>query len=501
VFSELRLQEVAFHFRGNPLIVSSAAFFSTYNVRKIRNHTTLRRGISGAVTAIIVVILVAAVGVGAYYVGTSTAPSPATTTTTTTTTASTVIQTPVTITVWETYAPSSSKSSEFGAFNASLTAFKLAYPWITVNVQTHAFGSEQSDFTTASLANQAPDVIRVSNDWTGAFVAEGFLTPINSFVNSTFLSNYFNASIADYSYGGHLWGLPENVNGLGLYYNKALVPTPPTTTDQLVGMAQSITKYDSTCKITTAGIVMANAGGFESGYEWWPFLAGFGGSVFSTTNPTMPVINSSQAVASVEFLDGLVTNPNPNTSCDGVMPPSIDSTTALNLFTSGQAGMLIDGPWDASTINSSGISFGVTAMPTVTSTGLPLAPFLGSQGWEIASGKSSAETLASFEFISFITNFNSQKNLVTLAGDLPANPNLAKDPSVTGNPIDVGFLAQAATSSAAVNIPEMGIVYSNLGGPLGLAEPSTSTSPVSAAQIQMQLNAAEAACIRAIGSA
>lgn len=467
-------------------------------MRKIpKGNTTLRRGISNAVVAIVIVILVVVVGAGVYAYTASTVKG----TTTTVISTATSTETPVTITVWETYAPSTSVNSEFGAFNKSLAAFETAYPWITVDVQTHPFSSEQSDFTTASLANQAPDVIRVSNDWTGAFVAEGFLQPINSFVNSTFLSQYFNASIADYQYGGHLWGLPENINGIGLIYNKALVPTPPTTTDQLVSDAQSITKYSSSCQITTAGIVMANAGGFESGYEWWPFLAGFGGSVFNASNPTQPVINSSAAVASVEFLDGLVTNPNGSTGCNGVMPPSFDSTSALNMFTSGNAGMLIDGPWDLGPINSSGISYGVTALPTVSSTGLSLAPFLGSQGWEIASGKSAAVTQASFDFIAFITNYNSQKNLVSLSGDLPANAALASDTSVFTYSGDVGFLTQAASSSPAVNIPEMGIVYSDLGGPLGLAEPSTSTSPVTAATIQTQLNSAEAACIRDIGSA
>jgi arabinogalactan oligomer / maltooligosaccharide transport system substrate-binding protein len=459
--------------------------------------TSQRRGISTAIAAIIIVILVVAVGAGVYLVTASTVTGKTTTVYET----SSATHTPVTITVWETYAPSSSVNSEFGAFNKSLAAFEVAYPWITVNVETQPFSSEQSDFTTASLANQAPDVIRVSNDWTGAFVAEGFLEPINSFVNSTFLSNYFNASITDYQFQGHLYGLPENINGLALIYNKALVPTPPTTTDQMVSMAQSTTKYSSSCQITTAGITMANAGGFESGYEWWPFLAGFGGTVFNTTNPTQPVINSSAAVSSVEFLDGLVTNSNPGTGCNGVMPPSFDSTSALDMFTSGNAGMLIDGPWDLGTINSSGISYGVTALPTVSSTGLSLAPFLGSQGWEISSGKSAAVTQASFDFIAFITNYNSQKNLVSLSGDLPANPTLASDTSVFTYPSDVGFLTQAATSSPAVNIPQMGVVYSDIGGPLGLAEPSTNSSPVSAATIQAQLSNAEATCLRDIGGA
>jgi arabinogalactan oligomer/maltooligosaccharide transport system substrate-binding protein len=485
-------------------------------VRKIaKGNSSLRSGISTTVTAVIIIILVVAVGAGVYYYTASTVPGSTTTATSisigTTTSISTVTKTPtqspVTITVWETYAPSSSKASEFGAFNESLTAFKAAYPWITVNVQTHPFGSEQADFTTSSLANQAPDVIRVSNDWTGALVAEGFLTPVDQFANSTFFSQYFPASIADYQFRGHTWGLPENINGLALFYNKNLVKTLPTTTTQWVSMAQSLTKYDSSCKITQAGIVFNFAGGIGGGYWWWPFLQGFGGTVFDPTNPAKPTVNSSAAVASVAFLDSLATDVNPDSSagCHGVMPAATGYGDADTLFQAGNAAFLINGPWDESAVNASltklSIPFGVAALPTVASTGKPLAPFIGSQGWEIASGKSAAETLASWQFISFITNYNSQKNLATLSGDLPSNAALAKDPAITANPYTVGFLAQAATSSPAVNTPEMGIVYSNIGTYLGNAEPTSNTSPVTQATIQAQLTQAEKVIIAAIGSA
>jgi len=497
-------------------------------VRKDFERTKLKRGFSTAIVAIVIIILVIAAGATAYYYATSTVKGTTATSTvvstkvTTGTSVTTAISTsvttvvstvapthtPVTITVWETYAPSSSVDSEFGAFNKSLTAFEAAYPYITVNVQTHPSSSEQADFTTASLANQAPDVIRAANDWTGAFVAEGFVTPIDQFMNSTFTSQYFPASIADYQFLGHTYGLPENINGLALIYNKALfaaagITSPPTTTAQLVSDAQAMTKYDSTCKITTAGIAFNAAAGFGSGYWWWPFLDGFGGSVFQATNPAMPTINSSAAVSSVEFLNSLVTDPNPGTGCNGVMSPGTDYGTAETMFDTGHAAMTINGPWEISAINSSlsalGDKFGVVALPTVSSTGMPLAPFIGSQGWEIASGKPADVTAASFKFISWMTNYNSQKNLVVLAGDLPSNKALANDPAVTSNAADVGFLAQAALSAPAVNTPEMGVVYSNIGA-LGAAEPTSATTPVTAATIQSTLNAIESTTLKAIGS-
>ena len=471
--------------------------------KELVKDSSQRRGISTAIAAVVIVVLVVAVGAGVYYytsssvTGTTTTNIQTQTQVHTTTAIQTVTasktQTPVTITVWEQYAPSSSAQSEFGAFNKSLTAFKAAYPWITVNVQTHPDSSIRSDFVTASLAGQAPDIMRGPNDQTGALVAGGFITPIDSFVNSTFLSQYFPAAVEDFQFQGHTWGLAENTNFLALVYNKALVPTPPTTTDQLLSMAKAITKTDSTGKITTAGIAFNYAGGLGGGYWWWPFLNGFGGSVFQSGNPKVPTVNSSQAVASVQFVNSLVNA--------GVMPAASDYGTADSLFVSGHAGMIINGPWDVPTYQGNkSLNFGVAPLPMVSSTGKPLAPFVGAQGWWIASGKSAAETQASFDFIAWMTNFNSQKNMAQATPDLPSNAALAKDPLIANDPIRAGFLAQAATGAQAVNTPEMSVVYANIGSYLSAAQPSSAGTTITAAQIQSQLNQAEAAIIRAIGS-
>jgi arabinogalactan oligomer/maltooligosaccharide transport system substrate-binding protein len=405
--------------------------------------------------------------------------------------------TPVTITVWETYAPTWNVNSEIGAFNQSLAAFEAAYPYIKVNVQYHGFSLIENDFISASKVNAAPDAIRIANDWTG--VLAPFLAPIDAFGNAKLFSQYYSSALGGYRFGSHTYGLPENANMLALIYNRALVPNPPTTTDQMVKMAQSITTYDSSCNIVTAGIAFNAAGGFGSGYWWWPFLYGFGGSVFSPTNPSHPTVNSLSAVLSVMFADSLVTGQNPGTSCNGVMPPQMDYTTAETMFDNGHAAMLINGPWAISDIQSYGINFGVAPLPTVGLTQRPLSPFVGSQGWAIASGKPVAETAAAWKFIAWMTDYDAQKRLYMLAGDLPSNIALSGDPVVISNPAEEGFLAQEARGTPAINSPNMPIVYSDIGSPLGAAEPMSSKTWVSPFQIFNQLTTAEKTIIKDIG--
>jgi len=469
-------------------------------VRKISKGNSLRRGISTAIIAVIAVILVVAVGAGVYFYTASTV-TPSTTTnistsigTTTKVSTVTVGPSPVTISVVETYAPSASPKSELGAFNKSLAAFEAAYPYITVNIVTKGFSNTESDFETAALAGKAPDIVRGPGDWTGTLAAEGTITPLDGFVNSTFLGQYQPNAVQDYSYNGHVWGLAENVNYLVLIYNKALVSTPPTTLDQLLATAQSITKTDQTGKITTAGFVFASS----DMYQWAGWLKGFGGNFFGTTasGKPIPTVNSSYAVSSIQFINSLINQYK-------VMPPGTTWDTMRNLFLSGHAGMMIDGQWEFSSIkqaNATVPSYGVAPLPTVTSTGIKLAPFIGSQGWYIASGKPAAETAAAFKFVSWMTSAQSQKNLITMAGDLPSITALASDPSVTGNPDAVGSLAELAQGQPTPNTPELGALWTPVGGALGLAEPTTASQNITAAQIQGYLNTAETSAIKTIES-
>lgn len=429
-----------------------------------------KRGISNTIIALIALIIVVIV-VAAVYVVTLPPPTPPK-----------PQHAQVSLTIWHTYAPG---SAELTAFNQTIAAFEAAYPYITLNVEMHPFSSAQADFVTASLANKAPDVLRESHDWTGALVAQGFLAPIDPYVNATFLSNYFPVAVSDYQYNGKTWGLPENINFLALVYNKALVPTPPATTDDLIRIAQNITVKDSTGKITTAGIV------FPVEMYWFGgFLTGFGGSVFDSAHK--PTMNSTAAVNAVNFINDLIAKYQ-------VMPVGSTGDVMSNLFNSGHAGMIIDGPWDIGNWKKAGINYGIAPLPTVTATGMPMAPFIGSQGWVIASGKNANVTEAAFLFIAFVTNFDAQKRMVQTAGDLPANQLLAQDSSVTGNPDAVGYLAQAARGSQFPNFPQMGAVW----GPVDTAFSSCVVSDLTktpAMTPRDALNKAEKDILTALGT-
>lgn len=423
---------------------------------------------------------------------TSTATSIATATTVLTSTAVSTVsapQTPVTLTVWVTYSPG---STEYTAFNDTIAGFETTYPYIHLNIEDHSASSAESDFVTASLANQAPDVLRAASDWTGSLVEAGFLTPLTAFVNSTYLSQFFPAALQDYTYEGHLYGLPENINGLALVYNKAMLPNgPPTTTSQLLSECPSLTKTNSSGAISTACIVFP----VDSGYWWWPFLTGFGGVIFNPTNPNQPELNTTAALQSIEFRNSFIN--------DGYMPYNTCCGTMTSMFATGHAAMIIDGPWDEGTYNNDSAlpdGYGIAPLPTVSSTGLPMSPLIGAQGWVIASGKPAAETAAAFKFVAWFTDQQHQLDEFNLAGDLPSNALLANSSTITSSPLAEGYLKQAALSAATPNTPAMSEAYTATGAYLITGAPTTPSQVITASDIQSILNSIESAILKAIGS-
>src|SRR6516225_8187460 len=111
----------------------------------------------------------------------------------------------------------------------------------TVQVVTKNFGDIESNLGTVSAAD-APDVITAAHDWTGQLAANGLVEPI-------FLSNATKAQFPAYtlnafSYGTavkKLYGVPTNVENIGLVVNTKLAKVP-TTFKQLEAEALQVKK-------------------------------------------------------------------------------------------------------------------------------------------------------------------------------------------------------------------------------------------------------------------
>ena len=131
---------------------------------------------------------------------------------------------PVTITFWE----QEGDTIDTDILDPLVNEFMAANSNITVE-RTH-YGNEElrTQFQTASLAGQAPDLFRGPNDPIGVFAAMGIVLPVTDMFDQAFLDTFLPGALAGGVLKGVKYGVPDVYgNHLMLLYNKKLVTKVP----------------------------------------------------------------------------------------------------------------------------------------------------------------------------------------------------------------------------------------------------------------------------------
>jgi multiple sugar transport system substrate-binding protein len=188
-----------------------------------------------------------------------------------------------------------SSGAEGDALNATLDAFKKAYPKITLDYQPIA-----TDYPTAMAAKfssgQPPDLFYVDSSVAPDWIDQGVLQELDTmtqergFDTSQFFPGYLDAFKGP---DGKTYGFPKDGNTLGMAYNTDMLTAagiqPPTTWDELKAAAEKLTtgKQKAFCLSPTLDRALA-------------FIYQNGGSLFSEDK-------KSNTVDSPEVADALKT--------------------------------------------------------------------------------------------------------------------------------------------------------------------------------------------------
>lgn len=460
------------------------------------------RGLGKTTAIAIVVVIVLIIAVAAYFATrtpsapptattsptTSSAPTQTTTTSTSTTTATqttTSLAPPfslssllnpnfvcnqllqgqtVTISVWDTYGP-----PEDAGFNATLAAFQSAYPCIKVQV-TRGVGIATANFISAAKAGQAPNVYRDTSDDAGKLFAAGLILNLSQYINPADIeASYIPISVNNFMLGTSIYGLPDNVNYIVMYYNKKYINN--TLTQKMFGVdvdQLNTNQLMQLCKFINSTYhvwCIAYGMGQEWGYRFAAWFAGFGGQIFAPNG--MPQLNSTAMVNALKFWYNM-------TYVWSYNAPGMTPSLEQQLFTQGEAAIIFDGPWDLKIYEKAlGPSLGAAPLPVVSQTGLRAAPFVGSTGWVVsvpkASGATQQQIYASLAFIAFVTSKEAEMNLWKYAGDIPAQKDAyaavmsqlssgALQPAYM-NDVYKGILEQAQYGQKFPNVPQMSFYW------------------------------------------
>ena len=357
---------------------------------------------------------------------------------------------PITLEVWHTFA---AESKEELVFLQAIASFEALNPSIEVEVALVPFGDADNLFMTAAQGGEAPDLMRLSSDQLGAIGevrVDGFplledlrphLTPAE---RGAFDARALNAM----RYGEPLYGIPASQDALSLVYNKAIFdargvayPDASWTQHDLLDAAQALTYQD------VQGLALP----VKSAYWWFGFQAGYNGTLFDETGTPRLASNGSadalQWMLDLELEHGVVAT---GTQIEGMK----------NQFIGSKAAMIVDGPWNWATYESSRLDIGQAMLPLIEETGERVAPLVTYKGWTVS--KQSTQKIAAVELALHLSSSEVQKAFALETYTLPTHTSLFSDTEVNGDSVLSGFMQQLEVGTPAPTTRGMAMVY----GPL-----------------------------------
>jgi arabinogalactan oligomer/maltooligosaccharide transport system substrate-binding protein len=328
---------------------------------------------------------------------------------------------PVTITFWE------QEGDDVDVFIDQLIAdFQAANPTITVERTHYENEALRDQFQTASLANAAPDLVRVPNDFAGPFSVLDIVAPVEDLFNQKFLDQFFKGALDPAMVAGTLWGVPDNYgNHLMLIFNKSLIAVAPATFEDLIAKAKEL----------TAGDVQGFAYNLNEPFWGAGFYGAFGGWPLDANDT--PTFNNQAFKDYLTFVAKL--------KSDGVVPAECDYNCADTLMKEGKAAMIINGDWSLGDYTTAlGANMGVAPVPPIN--GKPYTEMTAGKYFMVAKPvlDDPARKDAVTKFITFMTSADVQKQWLDQFKRLPSSIEVAKDPSISSDPVLAGSMAALA---------------------------------------------------------
>jgi len=293
-------------------------------------------------------------------------------------------------------------------------------------------------FQQAAGAGKGPDIFCWPHDRVGEWAKAGLLTPLrpSAKLKAESEEQAWNAL----SYRGRIWGYPIAIETTGLIYNKALVPTPPATWDELIALDK---------KLQASG-KHAVLWDYNKSFFSWPMIAGAGGVIFGKDaqgdfDPRKVDVNNEGALAGAQMIERLIK--------DGHMPKGARYSEMEAAFARGEVAMMISGPWAWDNAKKAKIDIGVAPIPAVIA-GKPSKSFVGVLGCMISAPSKNKDIAKEF-----IENHLMRPEALKILDanvpiGVPANKAFYAELSV--NPLIAASMTNARNGAPIPNIPEVG---------------------------------------------
>jgi arabinogalactan oligomer / maltooligosaccharide transport system permease protein len=305
----------------------------------------------------------------------------------------------------------------------------------------------RNDFIIAAYARQGPELVYGPSDMIGLLATLEVILPLEDLFEDEYLARFTDKGLVWYD--GHLYQIADKLgNHLALVYNKALVPEPPSTTDELIRIGRELTKdLTGNGRIDQYGLTW----NYIEPFFYIPFLSGFGGWVLDETQ-TRPTLDTEANVKGLKFIQDLRDKYR-------IIPRESDYEVADALFKEGRAGMIINGDWSWGSYLQAGLDIGVAPIPRVSETGLWAAPMVSTKGFSINENTDAEKLSIVLDIIRFLNEPENQLDATKRIKTFPTRIETYGDPVVTDDPILINSKRQIDVGIPMPVVPELRAIW------------------------------------------
>ena len=329
--------------------------------------------------------------------------------------------------------------------------FEKANPGITVQLVRDNDSSYYDKLATQIIGGGGPDIARVEPPKAVQYITAQWAAPLDRWFPKRFRKQFFPSTIGPLIRGASLYGIPQDVATLVLYYRTDLfkaagITHAPATWAELTADAR---------KLTANGRYGIGLFGGWGAFEFYPWLWQSGAQVLKPSGGRMvAAFNSPAGVSSLQLWTTFEN--------EKLMPPGAATLTEDDVkgpFIAGKLAMFTSGPWSVQSLKSAGISgkWSVAPLPQ----GKTRASVLG--GLDVIVLKNSKHQAEAAKFLAWLYQDKIQAAWDRALSYIPVKKTLYAMTEFKRDPLSKQFFASLQISRSRPVVPQAAQVDDALG--------------------------------------
>lgn len=205
------------------------------------------------------------------------------------------------------------------AYRSIIAAYEAEHPNVKITYTKESILNYRPRLQTQIRAGQGPDIFMIHSSWIPMFAGDLAAAPEILISTNSFNSTYYPIAKDNLVVGNRVYGIPTDVDGLGLFYNEDLLKfagvTPPKTWQQFIDGARKLTVKDDKGQIQTSGAALGTAANVDN----WAEILGL--LFLQQPNTTLDSPGTKGGGDVLRFYTSFVTDPQ-NKTWDVTLPQS-----------------------------------------------------------------------------------------------------------------------------------------------------------------------------------